>query len=341
MSFDALLPSTMAAVLAFGLGLGIARADWPSPTTRVLFLALFASGLAMLGTPFIDFFPDDQIPSWLRLHACSEAVTLAAFGLWVWRVARTAPNQRRAMQWISAWTCVQLGAMVAYFLLCQVYPAARPNHFIAALGREHFVSDPQFWILAAPFLIGAVAFIASCIVMFRMPIDGAERQRAVAFAVQAPFLTAALILPVGIHALSMTIGMLLFAVSSLRYYIEQGERAQFMSKFLSPQVAELVRHRGFDRALQPRSLDITAVHCDLRGFTHFAEHHSSEFVIGFLGRYYEVVGSVVAEFGATIKDYAGDGVMILVGAPVAQADHAEQGLQLAVRLRAELAPLLP
>jgi class 3 adenylate cyclase len=55
----------------------------------------------------------------------------------------------------------------------------------------------------------------------------------------------------------------------------------------------------------------------------------SEEVIQLLNEYYNVIGTIVAGFDATIKDYAGDGVLILVGAPLPDPDHAHRGLALA------------
>jgi class 3 adenylate cyclase len=57
-------------------------------------------------------------------------------------------------------------------------------------------------------------------------------------------------------------------------------------------------------------------------------------VIQVLRDYYDAVGEVVAEFGGTIKDYAGDGILILVGAPIPMADHAVVALRIAARVRA-------
>ena len=57
-------------------------------------------------------------------------------------------------------------------------------------------------------------------------------------------------------------------------------------------------------------------------------------MIEVLRDYYDAVGLVVAEYGGTIKDYAGDGILILVGAPLPMADHALIGLRIAHRVRA-------
>ena len=56
-------------------------------------------------------------------------------------------------------------------------------------------------------------------------------------------------------------------------------------------------------------------------------------MIDILREYYDAVGSAAAACGGTIKDQAGDGVLILVGAPIAFADHAQRALELARQIR--------
>jgi len=73
--------------------------------------------------------------------------------------------------------------------------------------------------------------------------------------------------------------------------------------------------------------------CDIRGFTAFAGNSSSDQVIQLLREYYDAVGRVVLEVEGTIKDYAGDGVLILIGAPMQLDDHAARAVRLANRIR--------
>jgi adenylate cyclase len=56
-------------------------------------------------------------------------------------------------------------------------------------------------------------------------------------------------------------------------------------------------------------------------------------VIRILREYYDAVGAATAECGGTIKDQAGDGVLILVGAPIPYADHAQRAIALARKIR--------
>jgi class 3 adenylate cyclase len=59
-----------------------------------------------------------------------------------------------------------------------------------------------------------------------------------------------------------------------------------------------------------------------------------------MGEYYEAVGAQVAKHGATIKDYAGDGVLMLVGAPLPVPDAAAEALALAADIRVAVRAVL-
>ena len=62
----------------------------------------------------------------------------------------------------------------------------------------------------------------------------------------------------------ITVGLLIFLYGAVQYHVIQGRRAQFMSRFLSPQVAELVHQRGLRAATQENTLELSVVCCDLR-----------------------------------------------------------------------------
>src|SRR3546814_8413246 len=60
---------------------------------------------------------------------------------------------------------------------------------------------------------------------------------------------------------------------------------------------------------------------------------SSSQVLQVLREYYDAVGDVVSRYGATIKDFAGDGILILVGAPLPVPYHARRALEMAQQIR--------
>jgi class 3 adenylate cyclase len=321
-------------ILYVGLAAIFLYADPRSPTTRAL-VAFFAMvGLIyVVGPTFLHPYTDGDVPLWVRFSAIVESALLPAFGEWLLRVARTAQTTRRALTGITiAVRLIQVFAVV-YCGLAFALPAARLEYFYSSGLTPDVFERSSFWFLATPWLVNTAALIVAGSILFLQRIDPAERIRAIAATAALPFFGWSWFSSWAFAPLPGLIGALLFLVGSVRYLMMHSEREQFMSRFLSPDVAQMVRTRGLASALQAKTLDITVVCCDLRGFTPYAEHHPSDQVIELLREYYDAVGDVVAEFGGTIKDYAGDGILILVGAPLPVADHAAQGLDLARRVR--------
>jgi class 3 adenylate cyclase len=112
---------------------------------------------------------------------------------------------------------------------------------------------------------------------------------------------------------------------------QKSERIDRLKRFLAPQVAELVENS--DGLLQGHRRDVVAIFADLRGFTAFSAHAEPEIIIAALQEYYEVVGAVITRHEATLVQFAGDGVMILLNAPVACADPAHRAVRLAIDLQ--------
>jgi adenylate cyclase len=101
---------------------------------------------------------------------------------------------------------------------------------------------------------------------------------------------------------------------------ERSERIARLKRFLSPQVAEIVERSGDGTLLDARLADVVIVFCDLRGFTDFSGKVEPEEIMRVLGEYYEAVGKSIMRHEATLTHFSGDGLMVLVNAPVPCAD---------------------
>jgi adenylate cyclase len=112
-----------------------------------------------------------------------------------------------------------------------------------------------------------------------------------------------------------------------------------LSRFLSPQIAALVSSAEGEGLLAGHRREITAVFCDLRGFTTFAEQADPEELLGVLGEYHGMMGAAITEHGGTLEHFAGDGVMIFFNDPVPQADHVERAVRMAIAMRDRFAAL--
>ncbi|HSQ19949.1 MAG TPA: cache domain-containing protein, partial [Blastocatellia bacterium] len=122
--------------------------------------------------------------------------------------------------------------------------------------------------------------------------------------------------------------------------IEKSERINRLKRFLAPQVAELVEHSGDEGLLDGQRREVVTIFGDLRGFTAFSARAEPEVIMAVLRDYYKALGVVVTRHEATLTGFAGDGVMVLVNAPVACENPALRGLQLAIDMQAALRPLV-
>jgi adenylate cyclase len=113
---------------------------------------------------------------------------------------------------------------------------------------------------------------------------------------------------------------------------EKSERIDRLKRFLPPQVAEMVEHSD-QRLLDGQRREVVAIFGDLRGFTGFSARAEPDAVMAVLAEYYQAVGAVIARHEATLIRLAGDGVMVLVNAPVACENPAHQGLRLATDMQ--------
>lgn len=324
----------IAGMSAVGLALGFFVAEPRSPAARALAIYFAAMGCAVATSfPAVVMYESSGELSWILRVPIFDTITIWAAGLWLLRLARTSQPSRRALAAVMGCVWLMWLGALAVAVSAWYFPGERATEFLFCLGRPQGCLQAGFWIHGSGWGLAIAAMFGGAMILFAQRIDLAERTRVVAIAGAMPFLAGILNLPLGYNAISLILGLLIIATSMIRYYSLHGERAQFLSRFLSPEVEKLVRYRGLDHVVRPKSLEITAVSCDLRGFTRLSQLLASAQVVLLLNEYYDAIGKAAAEFGATIKDYAGDGVLILVGAPLQVDDHAKQGLALAHRLQ--------
>jgi class 3 adenylate cyclase len=128
--------------------------------------------------------------------------------------------------------------------------------------------------------------------------------------------------------------------SELALAQQHQERIAKLKRFLAPQVADLVDRAGDDGVLDGRRTDVVVVFCDLRGFTAFSAGVAPEAVMGLLSEYYEALGRVITQFAATLISFSGDGLMVLVNAPVAVDEPALKAIDLAVEMQKSVQELI-
>ena len=130
-------------------------------------------------------------------------------------------------------------------------------------------------------------------------------------------------------------------VETLNQHLEQRvadqvgeiERMGRLRRFLPPQVADLIVASGTEKQLESHRREITALFCDLRGFTGFTESADAEDVIALLREYHAAVGEKIIKYSGTLERYAGDGVMVVFNDPVPVENPPLQAVLMALEMR--------
>ena len=117
------------------------------------------------------------------------------------------------------------------------------------------------------------------------------------------------------------------------------ERMSRLRRFLPPQVADLIVASGTEKQLESHRREITALFCDLRGFTGFTESADAEDVMALLRDYHAAIGELIIKYSGTLERYAGDGVMVVFNDPVPVANPALQAVLMALEVREAIGAL--
>jgi class 3 adenylate cyclase len=112
-----------------------------------------------------------------------------------------------------------------------------------------------------------------------------------------------------------------------------------LSRFVSPQVADLISSQDGERLLAGHRAYISSLFCDLRGFTAFAETAAPEDLFDVLREYHALLGELIPAYHGTLEHFAGDGVMVFFNDPLPVDEHELQAIRLALAAQAGFAEL--
>jgi class 3 adenylate cyclase len=111
------------------------------------------------------------------------------------------------------------------------------------------------------------------------------------------------------------------------------QQRELIGKFATREVAEDLLTSGF--SLGGKSVEASAMFCDIRSFTAIAEAREPAETIELLNDYYTLMMDAIGAEGGIVNQMLGDGLMSIFGAPVAQEDHRRRAV-LAARQMVEL-----
>jgi class 3 adenylate cyclase len=136
-----------------------------------------------------------------------------------------------------------------------------------------------------------------------------------------------------IRILSTFADQAVVAIENARLVRALQRQTEELSRYVTPQVASLIASEMGEALLAGHRGQITALFCDLRGFTAFSETAEPEEVFGVLREYQSAMGQLIAEYGGTLEHLAGDGIMVFFNDPVPTGGFEAQTVRCAIAMR--------
>ena len=121
----------------------------------------------------------------------------------------------------------------------------------------------------------------------------------------------------------------------------EGRRTRTLfSKMVAPQVVERVLSDPRLQALGGHNRRVTVLYTDINDFTPVCERHTPSEVIVMLNAYFEEMVHLIFRHEGMLKQFVGDEIMVIYGAPADQPDHAARAVRTALDMQDKLAEML-
>jgi class 3 adenylate cyclase len=140
-----------------------------------------------------------------------------------------------------------------------------------------------------------------------------------------------------IQLLKMFADQAAIAIANARLLDAVERQRTELSRFISPQVADLITSDRGEQLLAGHRAYISILFSDLRGFTAFAETAAPEELFEVLREYHGTIGGLIPNYNGTLEHFAGDGLMVFFNDPVSVENHELQAVRLALAAQNQFA----
>lgn len=124
-----------------------------------------------------------------------------------------------------------------------------------------------------------------------------------------------------------------------RHVTTDAERARIrglLGRYVSDRVAALVVDHPDQVALGGQSAEVTLLFSDLNHFTTWSEKTDPAEVVHTMNEYFTAMEEVIFREGGTLKQFVGDEIMVIFGAPFPQPDAEARAVRTALAMQREL-----
>jgi adenylate cyclase len=126
------------------------------------------------------------------------------------------------------------------------------------------------------------------------------------------------------------------ALTAYYYVTEQRQRKKVKDTFrqyVAPLVVEEMLKEPGRLKLGGEEKILTVLFCDLEGFTTYSERYAPQEMAEILGEYYNHMTEQIFIHRGTLKEYIGDELMAIFGAPLEAPDHAARACAAALAMQ--------
>lgn len=123
-------------------------------------------------------------------------------------------------------------------------------------------------------------------------------------------------------------------VSELKSKVNEQEKTLrlFMRYVPEPVVAKALNKVGNETIFDGELRYVTAMFCDVRGFTTISEELKPRQVVGFLNDFYSIMTVVIKKYGGSVNQFIGDEIFAVFGAPLSTSNNEQRAVLAALEM---------
>ncbi len=123
-------------------------------------------------------------------------------------------------------------------------------------------------------------------------------------------------------------------VSQLKGKVNEQEKTLrlFMRYVPEPVVAKALNKNADETIFDGELRYVTALFCDVRGFTSISEELKPRQVVAFLNDFYSVMTVVIKKYGGSVNQFIGDEIFAVFGAPLSTSNNEQRAVLAALEM---------
>jgi len=112
------------------------------------------------------------------------------------------------------------------------------------------------------------------------------------------------------------------------------KKLEKIQKYFHPDITEKILSQR--EKIEGERKQVTVMFCDMKGFTALSDKLNSEELFLMMDKVYEILIHKVHDYGGTVNEMTGDGIMALFGAPIALEDASQRAIRSAMAIHREM-----